>query len=142
MNSLRHLLFIFHTCLTQLNDICQPQVMEDNDPTGYKSTAAVAAKEAAKITVVEMPPRSPDLNPLDFSIWSEINRKMRLQEANWPKSKKETREAFLARLRRTAMTLPASYINSVIGNLETRLKLLKKADGGHFVEGGRAGAIL
>ena len=108
--------------------------MEDNDPTGYKSTSAVAAREAANIKVIEMPPRSPDLNPLDFSVWAEIIRRMRRQEANWPKSKKETREAFLARLRRTAMNFPASYINSVIGNLETRVKLLKKADGGHFVE--------
>ena len=116
--------------------------MEDNDPTGYKSTSALAAKLAAKIRVAEMPPRSPDFNPLDFNVWAEINRKMRLPEPAWPKSKKETRQAFLERLRRTAMSLPADYINSVIGNLEKRLKLLRKPDGGHFVEGGHSGAIL
>ena len=116
--------------------------MEDNDPTGYKSNSAIAAKEAAKIEIVEMPPRSPDLNPLDFSVWSEINRKMRLQEVAWPKSKKETHNAFLARLRRTALSLLADYIKRLIGNLETRLKLLKKADGGHFVEADHSGTIV
>ena len=114
------------------------RVMEDNDPTDYKSSAAVSAKSAANIRVVEMPPRSPDLNPLDYSVWSEINRKMHPQEARWPKSKKEARKAFLARLRRTAMSLSADYINKVFGNLESRLKLLKKAKGRHFVEGGHS----
>ena len=66
----------------------------------------------------------------------EINRKMRFQVARWSKSKKETRKAFLARLRRTAMALPADYINKVIGNLEARLQFLTKADGGHFIESG------
>ena len=122
--------------------ICHPKVMEDNDPTGYKSTAGKAAKTAANISVVEMPPRSPDLNPLNYSIWAEINRKMRLQEARWPKSKKETRRAFLARLRRTAMALPPDYINRVIGNLEARVQLLKKANGGHFIEGGHSAAVV
>ena len=118
------------------------RVMEDNNPTGCKSKAAVAAKKAANIRVVEMLPRSPDLNPLDYSAWFEINRKMRLQESRWPTSKKETRKAFLARLRRTAKSLSADYVNKVIGNLKSRLKLLKKATGRHFVEGGHSGAIL
>ena len=58
------------------------RVMEDNDPAGYKSRVALADEVAANIATVEMPPRSPDLNPLDFSVWSEINRKMREQEAS------------------------------------------------------------
>ena len=114
--------------------------MEDNDPTDSKSSAAVSAKSAANIRVVEMPPRSPDLNPLDYSVWFEINRKMRLQGSRWPTSKKETRKAFLARLRRTAKSLSADYVNKVTGNLESRLKLLRKATGRHFVEGGHANA--
>ena len=105
--------------------------MEDNDPTSYKSTAV-------NIHVVEMPLRSPDLNPLDYSVWSDITRKMCFQEGRWPKSKKETRKAFLARLRRTAMCVSASYINKIIGNLESRLKLVKKAKGRHSVEGGHS----
>ena len=40
-------------------------IVEDNDPTGYTSKKAVAAKEDSKIT-------TPDLNPLDFFLWSEV----------------------------------------------------------------------
>ena len=50
------------------------------------------------------------------------------------------RKAFLARMRRTAKSLSADYVNKVIGNLKSRLKLLKKATGRHFVEGGHANA--
>ena len=114
--------------------------MEDNGPTSYKSTAAFSAKSGVNIHVVEMPLRSPDLNPLDYSVWSDITRKMCFQEGRWPKSKKETRKAFLARLRRTAKSLSADYVNKVTGNLESRLKLLRKATGRHFVEGGHANA--
>ena len=113
------------------------RVMEDNDPTGYKCNAAKAAKIDAKIDVVKMPPRSPDLNPLDYSVWAEINRRMRKQEQSWPMSKKESRKAFLGRLRRTAMKLPTEYIDKTIGNLERRCQLLKEAKGGHFAEGGQ-----
>lgn len=110
------------------------RVMEDNEPTSYKSNASKVAKIDAKIDVVKMPPRSPDLNPLDYSVWAEINRRMRKQEQYWPKSKKETRKAFLDRLRRTAMNLRTEYINKTIGNLEKRCQLLVKAKGGQFAE--------
>ena len=40
------------------------------------------------------------------------------------------------------MALPADYINKVIGNLEARLQLLNKADGGDFIEGGHSAAVV
>ena len=84
--------------------------MEDNDPAGYKSNRAIETKRAVGIEALSLPPRSPDLNPLDYSIWAEINRKMRQQEAAWPATKRETRPDYLRRLRRTAMSLPKAYI--------------------------------
>eukprot|EP00973_Karenia_brevis_P027118 3740784-Karenia_brevis.AAC.1 len=65
--------------------------MEDNDPSGYKSHSAEAKKASLHITPICLPPRSPDLNPLDFSVWAEINKRMRRQEKSWPPSKRETR---------------------------------------------------
>lgn len=47
------------------------QVIEDNGPVGYKSRKALAAKEECKITTVDLPRYSPDLNPLDFYVWSD-----------------------------------------------------------------------
>ena len=110
-------------------------VLEDNDPTGYKSGAGVAAKRAGKIGVFEIPCRSPDLNPLDYSIWAEVNRQMREQERNW-KKKQETRKQYVARLQRTAQALDPAYVNDVVGNLAVRCERLYQAQGGYFLEGG------
>ena len=109
--------------------------MEDNDPSGYKSRKAVAAKETARIRTIPLPPRSPDLNPLDYSIWAEINKRMRLQEQMWPAAKTESRQAFLGRLRRTAKSLPPSYIDKTVGSMAKRCEQVLKARGGHFPEG-------
>ena len=56
------------------------RVLEDNDPTGYKSSLGQKAKKDVKISAFSLPPRSPDLNPLDYTIWAEVNRRMRTQE--------------------------------------------------------------
>jgi hypothetical protein len=53
-------------------------VLEDNDPAGYKSKRALAAKEAAGIVIDDLPKRSPDLNVLDYSLWHSINVRMRM----------------------------------------------------------------
>jgi len=112
-------------------------VLEDNDPTGFKSKKGVEAKEAAGIEVFEIPRRSPDLNVCDYALWKEINKRMRRQELKWPKGKRESRQAYVARLRRTALRLPRSFITKSIGNMVTRCKRLYEAKGGHFQEGGR-----
>ena len=48
-------------------------VLEENDPTGYKSTAGKDAKKQVGIDIFELPPRSPDLNVLDDSLWAEVS---------------------------------------------------------------------
>ena len=112
------------------------KVLEDNDPTGFKSNEGKAAKRAAKIGIFEIPKRSPDLNVLDYAIWKQVTRKMRAQEKKFPKSKRETRAEYIARLRKVAKRLPASFINKAIGNMVTRCRRLYDAQGGHFEEGG------
>jgi hypothetical protein len=47
-------------------------VMEDNDPSGYKSSKGMKAKKEAKIKTVQWPRYSPDLMPLDFSLWKNV----------------------------------------------------------------------
>ena len=110
-------------------------VMEDNDPSGSKSRKAIDCKAASRLTVLPLPRRSPDLNPLDYAIWAAINKRMRKQESSWPALKRETRKQFLCRLRRTAMSLPSTFIDNVLGNLEVRCQKLIKAKGGHFAKG-------
>ena len=110
-------------------------ILEDNDPTGFKSKRGVAAKRAARLDVLEIPRRSPDLSVMDYAIWSEINRRMRRQERKWAASKRETRAQFAARLRRTAKKLPAAFIRASMGDMKRRCQLVLAAKGGFFQEG-------
>ena len=110
-------------------------VLEDNDPTGYKSTTGMVAKLASKIEVFEIPCRSPDLNPLDYAIWAEVNKRMRRQEVTW-NSKKESRYQYVARLETTAKGLERAFVDKAIGNMAVRCKRLYMAKGGYFLEGG------
>ena len=113
-------------------------MLEDNDPSGNQSGKGRKAKEASKLNVFEIPNRSPDLNVLDYAIWSAVERRMRTQEKQWPASKKETRSEFEKRLNRTARNLPSTFIDKCIGDMRRRCYLLDKAKGGLFEEGGRA----
>ena len=113
-------------------------VLEDNDPTGFKSGLGERAKKAAKIKAFVIPKRSPDLSVMDYAIWKRITTTMRLQERRFKTSKKETRDQFLARLQRVAKNLPSTFIKKAIGNMKERCARLFLAKGYHFEEGGKS----
>ena len=102
------------------------RILEDNDPTGYKSKLAQAAKEELKIAPIVFPAYSPDLNPLDFFVWAEVERRMAKQKV----PKDETIKAYKARLRRTAMNIPAKIIRKAVASIRTRAAAVAKARGG------------
>lgn len=112
------------------------RVLEDNDPTGYKSNKGLQAKAAHGIQTLDLPKRSPDLNPLDFAFWAHLNRRMRAAESTWPVSRRETRAQYVERLRRTAMSTPLEFLARITGTLAKRCAQLAAAKGGHFAEGG------
>ena len=111
-------------------------VMEDNDPAGYKCKAALAAKVSVGIKTVSLPPRSPDLNVLDYSLWHSINTAMRAQEARMDAKKYESVAEFKARLRRVAMSLPKKTVSKAVRDMRRRVQLLAtaKPPGGLFME--------
>ena len=113
------------------------RVLEDNDPSGFQSTKGVQAKADSHIEPFRIPKRSPQLNVCDFALWKEVNKRMRKQEATWKPSKRETRSEYLGRLRRTALRLPASFVNASISDMRRRCQRLHAVRGGHFEEGGR-----
>jgi hypothetical protein len=116
------------------------KVLEDNDPSGFKSGKGEAAKADEGIQIFEIPKRSPCLNVCDYHLWHEVNRNMRAQEKSWPaakKAKKETRQQYLRRLRKTAMALPAETLKAAVGDMRRRCARLKAAKGGNFEEGGK-----
>jgi hypothetical protein len=112
-------------------------ILEDNDPTGWKSKKGVLVKKESKLKVLEIPRRSPDLNPCDYGLWKEVDKRMRKQEAKFSKEKKETRAEHVKRLTRTANRLPKKFLEKLTGDMSRRCQRLFKAKGGHFEEGGK-----
>ena len=102
------------------------KILEDNDNTGYKSKLAKATKEKLKIEPIRFPRYSPDLNPLDFSIWNEVLRRMNLRDA----PANESKEAYKKRLRLTALRLPKAYIRKVVLSIKSRAKAVADNKGG------------
>ena len=100
-------------------------VVEDNDPTGYKSGKGRAAKKALCIKTVKWPRYSPDLMPLDFSLWQDVQRRM---DASAP-SGYESKEAFKKRLRRTALSTPKITVRNMVAKMRSKAKEIYDADG-------------
>ena len=111
-------------------------ILEDNDPTGFRSKAGMQAKAETGIEVLQIPKRSPQLNMCDYALWKEVEKRMRAQEKRFAPSFRESRRAFLKRLRRTALRLPSSFISSSLKNMKLRCQRLVAAEGGHIEEGG------
>ena len=100
-------------------------VFEDNDPSGYKSSVALAAKKELHIDAFPMPPYSPDLNPLDFGIWDEIESRM-VEGA--PKTV-ETVAQYKKRMRLTALRLPAALVTKTVRKIPDRMRSVIAAKG-------------
>ena len=112
-------------------------ILEDNDPTGNRSADGKRATVAAKLEVLRLPKRSPDLNVLDFSVWAEVESRMRKQERRWPAAKRETRIEFTRRLDGVARGLPRKFTDDSISDMPRRCERRFDAKGGLFEEGGR-----
>ena len=95
------------------------------------------AKVAAKLDVFCLPKRSPDLNVMDYSVWAEVERRLRVQEKRWPEDKCEKRVEFERRLDRVAKALPIRFIDKPIMSMKRRCQRLYAAEGGLFEEGGK-----
>ena len=110
-------------------------LLEDNDPTGYKSAKGIAAKDEAGMDIFEIPKQSPDLSVLDYAIWAEVNKCLRRQESKWPNGKKETRAAYIKRLKLVMRSLLEDFLLKSIRVMARRCQRLYEAKGYFFEEG-------
>ena len=62
---------------------------------------------------------------------------MRLSEKEFKPSFRESKKAYLARLRKTAMGMKQVELTKMIGSMRRRTKALKAAKGRHFEEWAR-----
>ena len=102
----------------------------DNDPSGYKSGVALAAKKELHIDAFPLPPYSPDLNPLDFGFWDEIESRM-VEGA--PKTV-ETVAQYKKRMRLTALQLPAALVAKTVRKIPDRMRSDMAATGHNIKE--------
>ena len=103
------------------------QIVEDGDRKGNQSSLGIAAKRRAHIRALTLPPRTPELMPLDARLWKQIEDRM---DAAAPAGT-EARAAFLQRLRRTALALPRAVVRKAFGNTGTVLSDIIAAGGYH-----------
>ena len=74
------------------------------------------------------------MNPLDYGFWSMINRRLRKQEVKFPASKKESRAAFVKRLKRTIKRIPRATLEPLVRSMKRRCTALLAAKGEDFEE--------
>ena len=103
------------------------QIVEDGDRKGNQSSLGIAAKRRAHIRALTLPPRTPELMPLDARLWKQIEDRM---GAVAPAGT-EARAAFLQRLRRTALALPRAVVRKAIWSTGTVLSDIIAAGGYH-----------
>ncbi|CAK0805808.1 unnamed protein product [Prorocentrum cordatum] len=109
-------------------------ILEDNDPTGYKAKLSKEAKAKEKVKRIPFPKRSPDFNPLDCGFWPMINRRLRGQGAKFPPSKRESRAAFIRRLKRTITRVPSATFEPLVKSMKRRCTALLAAKGADIEE--------
>ncbi len=78
-----------------------------------------------KIDALTLPPRSPSLMPLDYSLWTQIDAKL----AECEPTGRETKLAFLARLKRCARSLPKATVRKTARRMKASLSELTDARG-------------
>ena len=104
------------------------KIVEDNDPSGFKSSAGRAAKQSVGITSIDLPTYSPDLQPLDYSIWTEVERRTTALLGTKAVSAKEYR----CLLRRVAFGLPQDVVGAAVASMRKRCEQIYIANGSNI----------
>ena len=98
------------------------QLYMDNDPK-HKSKMALKFIAENQVQLVNPPPNSPDLNPLE-NVWSVLDTI--LQEIQ-PTNKNSLKEA----IKRGWRKLDQNLVQKCIESLPTRLSIVREEEGGH-----------
>lgn len=93
--------------------------IQDGDPSQNSAKANTAMKRN-NCELIKIPPRSPDLNPIEniFKLVSDALRKQAVER----QIERETYEQFQVRVIDTINTLPMKAIDNIIGSMPKRIK--------------------
>lgn len=100
-------------------------ILEDNDPSGFKSRKGETAKKEAGIKTVPFPKYSPDLNPLDFYVWAAVEEKV-ISKLKGPTSVSKFRRLLTA----AARGMKEETILAAVASIKDRAKAVVAAKGG------------
>ena len=100
--------------------------LQDGDPS-QNSAAANDAMDTVPCRVFKIPPRSPDLNPIE-NIFHLVGKQ--LHENAWrQRITKETFQQFSRRIRKTLMNFPVNTIDRTIDSMDKRLNAVLAVNG-------------
>ena len=105
----------------------QYRIVEDGDRKGNQSAKGIEAKRKAHIEALTLPPRTPSLMPLDYSLWAAILDRM---DETAPGGT-ETKGDYVKRLAQAAHGLPRGYVRKVLERMKANLVAIVDAKGGH-----------
>lgn len=98
--------------------------LQDGDPSQNSNVAKEALKKV-KAEIFAIPPRSPDLNPIE-NVFHLVNKKLRQSAKTIAR---ESREEFVERIRRALHSIPMQTIDKTISSMDKRIHLVIKARG-------------
>ena len=102
-------------------------IVEDGDRKGNQSGKGLAAKREVKVRAMTLPPRTPSWMPLDYAVWTAIEKAMDETAPHGTESKQE----HLARLEKCARSLPRGFVRKVIARMKGNIQGTIDADGYH-----------
>ena len=112
---------------THYGDLRRFRVVEDGDTKGFQSGKGVKAKKEQKIESWTLPPHSPGLMPLDFSLWDDIEGRLLAKR----KVEDESMASYKRRLHSTAKRTRASIIQNCLSKMKQNLQVTVASKGGH-----------
>ena len=104
------------------------KIAEDNDPAGFKSTAGKRAKKNMGAVAVSLPPYSPDLMPLEFSLWKAVEKAATAKIGN----KRMTQKKYKDIVHKCALSLPKKTVRKAVSSMYERIAAIYKNKGGHI----------
>lgn len=100
--------------------------LQDGDPS-QNSKKAMEALRKVRARKFSIPPRSPDLNPIE-NVFNYVKSELRLQALN-RNITRETFDQFSLRIKETFLNLSVSYINKTIASMDERISAVIKGKG-------------
>ena len=109
-------------------------MMRDGDPKSHETYLGRQVEADLGLHILKQPTSTPEVNVEDNSIWTAVEREMEAYIRTWEHENpgedfSETYDAFKARARATALSLPAEAVDSAMEHTKTVMHRLIAAEG-------------